>query len=138
MRDERTQRLADFDLRASAELDSTFSEASVGTYISIHPTADEVELLSRLGISAEACMKVDCYWKHGDDVYFLQVESRYYANRPPGLWARLSAGQPPYVNLVGVVGDRVITHDTLHRVMRAFKEAGVRDMVFGDTLARIH
>ena len=137
MKDSRAARLADYDLRARTDPDSVHEAGSLGGYIAVNPTADDTELLGRLRLKPEACTKVDCYWKRGEDVYFLQVQTSVHTDRKPGLWARVSPGEPRYRNLVGVVRDRVVTRDELHRVMKSFVGSLDDDLQVGNTLVRV-
>ena len=137
MKDSRAKRLADFDGRARSEPAADQTLPSIGSYITVNPTADDEVLLERLHLTRESCSKVDCYWKKDNDVYFLQVQTGAYANREPGLWARLASGDPEYVNLVGIVRDKFVTRDALHRVMKSFSVSLTRTRKFDDVLTRI-
>ena len=137
MNEQRRARLKDFETRARVEPEAIFRDELLGTYIAIHPMADEDELLARLGVSREACAKVDCYWKHEGEVYFLQVETSGYAHRDAGLWARISPGEPPYVNLVGVIEEHQVTRAAVHRIMRLFKSILGAHLQLTEELVRV-
>jgi hypothetical protein len=130
-------RMRDFNARARDAPEAGFEDPSVGEYIAVNPLADEVDLLDRLGISPSQCTKVDCYWKRGGDVCFLQVETRANTSREPGLWARTSAGNPPYVNLVAIVEESFVTRQLLHRVMNALSEFEIDRIQLGTNLERL-
>ena len=137
MKSSRARRLADYDVRARTDPDSVHDAGSLGTYIAVNPTADDIELLGRLGLTPESCTKVDCYWKRSEDVHFLQVETHAYANRKLGLWVRLSPGDPPYENLVGIVGGKFVTRDDVHRAMKSFVVLLDHGLQVGSTLVRV-
>src|SRR5262245_15599660 len=137
MNQEQRDRLDDFRRRAAFDAESVFEDPSVGSYIAVHPMADENEVLTRLGLAPEACTRVDCYWKWDDDVYFLQIESTKYLGNEPGLWARMSPGELPYVNLVAVVEEGAVTRETTHRTMRLFQPLLRRTLELGEELVRI-
>lgn len=127
-------RTSDFDMRTKVDPDVVYRDPLLGAYIAIHPMADETELLQRLHLSPDACMKVDCYWKYDDDVYFVQIESSKYARRSTGLWGRLLPGDPGYVNLVGVVSEEFVTRPTVHRVLDLFRRLPLRNLQLEDSL----
>lgn len=115
-------------MRAKADPDSVYRDSLLGTYIAVHPLADELELLQRLNVSPDSCTRVDCYWLYDDDVYFVQIEASKYANRSIGLWGRLSPGEPAYTNLLGVVSEESVARSTVHRVMGLFRRLPLRDL----------
>ncbi len=137
MNDQRDLRLADFDARARFDPEGLFEDASVGSYIAVHPMADEEEVLKRLGVTRDTCTSVDCYWKYDDDVYFLQVDSSTSNPRETGLWARTSEREPHHVNLVAVVEEHDVTRETVHRVMHLFKPVLARKLTLGESLVRV-
>jgi hypothetical protein len=115
-------------MRARAEPELVYRDASLGSYILVNPLADETDELKRLDVSPDSCIKADCYWKCDGDVYFLQIETTLYVHREAGLWARVSPGEPSYLNLVGVVVDRVVTRNVVHHVMRLFQRMPIHAM----------
>lgn len=137
MKNAREQRLDEFDSRGRAEPSAVYHDEALGAYILIHPLADEENELSRLGMSSASCTKADCYWNYDQDVYFLQVETTNYASREPGLWARISPGEPSYINLVGIVDDPVVTSSAMHRIMRLFQAVPISSLQLESTLRRV-
>jgi hypothetical protein len=137
MKDPRKSRLADFDRRSKLDPGGFHQEVDLGCYVAVNPTADDDELLQTLGLSKADCTKVDCYWQFEGDVYFLQVHTLASALRGNGLWARTSPGDPPFVNLVAVVEEPVVTREAVHGVMHRFAASTFRSTVFGETLTRI-
>lgn len=134
---DRAVRLSDFAARARGDPSAHFRDPTGGEYVAVHPFADELELLERLGISPEVCTTVDCYWKRDGDVYFLQVESALTVKREVGLWARVNASKPRYVNFVAIVEERLISRDVVHAAMRALAEFDVGRLELTDGLARL-
>lgn len=123
----RARRVKDFESRKAVPEESVFSVEGVEwEYIPVHPLADEVDLLCRLGVSPEQCVSVDCYWRFGDDVALLQVVCQKAAQgRAVGYYARLSEGAGYLLNLVAVVDADSVRHCDLQRVMRAFFARGL-------------
>jgi hypothetical protein len=44
-------------------------------YVTIHPLADEAELLNRLNMSARECTSCDLYWALGKEIAFVSVNA---------------------------------------------------------------
>jgi hypothetical protein len=115
----RSQRLQDFKTRAGA-----MPLGAGGEIVTIHPLADEPELVSRLGITPEECTSVDGYWCIGEDVVFLQLGTAKGNLREPGLYARLASYPPRHVNLVVVVDTPYITRAVLEKAARDLLHVG--------------
>ena len=137
MATDRTLRLEDFESRSKEDPTTIVHDALLGSYIAVNPMADEADLLARLGISSLECRKVDLYWKREGDVYFLQVETQEYSKREPGVWARMSPGEPAYVNLLGVIESDVVTRGRVHTIMSAFASSGLQGLDLNETLMLI-
>ena len=132
-KDERKLRLADFDRRLNSAQES--APDSIFTYpqhewtsISVHPTADEEDVLHRLGMKPEECLKADYYWKANGDVYFLEVKSiGLVSNRIPGLYARWNLrSEPSMLYLLAAVPDAQITRTTVEQTMEHFSACDLK------------
>jgi hypothetical protein len=53
----------------------------------VHPTSDESDLLTELGIRPEDCRSADAYWRYRDSVYFVQLHG-FPAMSPLGPYHR--------------------------------------------------
>ena len=60
-------------------------------YVTIHPLADEPDILLRLGLAAEKCIICDLYWAVGKRLVFVSI----WGNRaePPSVAYREEAGR---------------------------------------------
>lgn len=117
-------RIKDFEARAKADPDAVYSDPEVGHYFALNPMADDPKLLKRLGIDANACTKVDLFWRQKDDVLFVQVQGRRYSvERTPGHYARKAPSG--YLNIVAVISDDIVTS---HVVLRVLSELANRPM----------
>jgi len=135
--DERKLRLADFCRRVNAAKqhvpDSILRcQHHQWQCIAIHPTADETDLLARIGRRAEDCLEADFYWCVDEDVYFLQVQSaKSSANRIPGLYAKWNLrNQPAMLYLLAVVPEAPITRTIVEQAMEDFMASGVTSSGF--------
>jgi hypothetical protein len=69
----KVERRRHFEALASEEGNGASPIAAGGEIVTVHPLADEYDLLSRLGIRPEECVSVDSYWSIDGDVVFLQL-----------------------------------------------------------------
>jgi hypothetical protein len=134
----KTRRRRDFEARAADEAQPPMTLAAGGEIVTIHPLADEQELLSRLGIRPEECRSVDGYWRVGGDVVFLQVSTADVAGvRSPGLYARIATYPPRHVNLVVVVDVPYITRAVLEKAADDLLRVGWDPAEFGEKLVEL-
>lgn len=106
----RGRRLVAFDDRGASDPAALHYAPRIGRYITVNPMSDEAALLVALGLSPEACIKVDCYWNHGDDVHFVQINTVKYARgKAPGVYGRDQDHSAYKLGLVVVVTDLMIS-----------------------------
>jgi hypothetical protein len=83
---DRRRLVKDFDQRVQdADPVQLLTRAS-SVAIVVHPTADETELLQRIGSEPSCCESVDAYWRYGGSVYWVEVLGQRYAGRPAGIY----------------------------------------------------
>jgi hypothetical protein len=112
-------RLRDFEQRARFAPDDVQNLPGLGCYITVHPMADESDLLRKLGIDRSACREVDLYWATGDDVSFVQVMVEGLAvQRKAGYYVRRNFRG--HVNMVAVVTEDVVDSGVVERALRHF------------------
>lgn len=134
----RSQRRRDFEFRAASEPHGAMPLAAGGQIVTIHPLADELDILSKLNLRPEQCTSVDGYWSIGGDVVFLQVNTAIADSfREPGLYARLAPHPPRYVNLVVVVDEPYITRAMLENAAREFLRLGWDEAALGHQLIKL-
>jgi hypothetical protein len=135
----KSQRRRDFEDRAAGDARGVMALAAGGEIVTIHPLADEHDLLSTLDIRPEECIAVDGYWSIGGDVVFLQlVTANQTSFREPGLYARLATYPPRHVNLVAVVDVPLITRDVLEQAARDLLRVGWERMHLSDKLVNLN
>jgi hypothetical protein len=138
-------RLADFASRVKGDPTPVRTVAGGGRYWTVHPMADELELLATLGLASSSCTKVDLYWEYGGDVKFVQIYSTsYFDERPPGLY---TVERPPglyacaassgYINIVVVVKDVSISSGVVDDALRVAIEARIDENALKAELTRL-
>ncbi len=129
----RKQRLRHFDELSRADLDDVRRPEGLGDYVTVHPLADDVAILDRLGMVAGDCAAVDLYWHHENDVLFVQLlTERYSLHRPCGRYARLAASGS--VNLVTVVPADALDSALAERELRSMAGSRPWEMDLDDKL----
>jgi hypothetical protein len=130
------ERVADFAERVEMEPEGVRSLAENGRYLSVHPMADEEDLLAALGIAASSCIKVDLYWEFAGDVRFVQIQTVAYAEvRPPGIYARVaSTGR---INVVIFVDDMTISSVVVADALKRAAEARIDERTLTTVLTRL-
>lgn len=123
----RAQRRSDFAARKKASPTEVYVVADRGwEYITVHPMANETNLLTSLGMKPADCTSVDCYWSAKKDVVFLQVAARGASHFEPGLYASRAEAAPNRMHLLAVVECDVISRSTLEAIMTRFVGVGVQ------------
>ena len=98
-------------------------------YIPVHPMANEIETLNKLGITQKECIQVDCYWRIGEEVFFLQVYTKKSGIiLDTGFYARLSKGENPMTYLAACIEDEFITQDKVEKIMEWFDAYGIDNL----------
>lgn len=129
------QRIQDFKKRIEDEPAGRRTLRAGGQVVTIHPMADEKELLANLEMSPSDCIAVDAYWAVDGDVVFLQLHTAESNSlRAPGLYARLATYPPKHVNLVVVVEGNEITSEVLEGGAKKLSRAGWDRSQLGDVL----
>jgi len=131
--DENQMRLRDFADRKAFDPKSVIRvQGRDWEYIPIHPMANETETLNELGISPKDCIKVDCYWKVGEEVFFLQVYTKKSGiTWGTGFYARLSKGEFPMIYLAACIEEEFITQDKVEEIMKWFDAYGIDNLSAG-------
>jgi hypothetical protein len=88
--------------------------------------ANEKRLLRKLGLAPKDCWAVDCYWRVGDDVVFLETSTPSSPGWPPGLWARRRNGM---LYLTAVVDEPCIDRKIIERIMKRFEKVGLMRLI---------
>lgn len=128
---QRVRRVQDFARRIAAVEVSTLPECDA-KYLTIHPCADEEELLQRIDYPAERCVSVDLYWSFGGDVSFVQVHAEEFSLRKaPGIYARLLDNEVVRFNIVAIISARVVKRGDVEQVLRCCIAAGFSGQDFG-------
>ena len=129
------QRIRDFKERVANEPAGARNLRAGGEIVTIHPMADESELLASLGLSPSDCIAVDAYWLVGGDVVFLQLHTATSdLHHAAGLYARLATYPPKHVNLAVVVEVDEITSDVLEREAEKLCKVGWDRSQLGNAL----
>jgi hypothetical protein len=118
-------RIRDFEDRIAADSEI---RGFLGTqYLSIHPFADEPDILNDIGSSPYDCAAVDAYWKVEDDVAFVQVIAESYgAAQAVGRYVRWNPNTR-YVNLIVVVATTTITRSVFeHELEMALRDGTIK------------
>ena len=129
------QRIQDFKKRIEDEPAGTKTLRAGGQVVTIHPMADEKELLASLEMSPSDCIAVDTYWAVDGDVVFLQLHTaESHSRHASGLYARVATYPPKHVNLVVVVEGNEITSEVLEEGAEKLRRAGWDRSQLGDAL----
>lgn len=129
------QRILGFKKRIEDEPARTRTLRAGGQVVTIHPMADEKELLASLEMSPSDCIAVDAYWAVDGDVVFLQLNTAATNSRhAPGLYARLATYPPKHVNLAVVVEGSKITSEVLEGEVEKLSRVGWDRSQLGDEL----
>lgn len=52
--------------------------------VAVHPLSDQIDLLNRLGISSNDCIRCDCYVVLGGELIFMEIEA--VRDKPARVW----------------------------------------------------
>jgi hypothetical protein len=109
---QRKSRLRSFESRALHDGDvRTYRD---WRYITVHPFADEPELLARLTMSPDDCKSADVWWHTGTDVALLQT---YTGGDAPFATTMRWFGDPPYISIIAELSTATTTLVQLHELM---------------------
>ena len=109
---QRKFRLRSFESRAAYARDVRTYRA--WRYVTVHPFADEPELLARLSMSPDDCRSADVWWHTGTDVVLLQTSA---GGDPPFAIKMRWFGQPPILSIVAELPHPTTTIARLHELM---------------------
>ena len=117
---QRKQRLRDFEGRIKFGGDvRTYRH---WRYITVHPFADERDLLARLEMQPEECRNADVWWHTGNDVVLLSMVAAGKERRPTkGIWS----GHRQHLSIVTHVPDETTTIQRLHEAMDRIAAVGL-------------
>lgn len=106
----RAQRFNEFTQRAASQDVSVHHTIQEIRYISIHPFADEHELLERIGWRSDLCLAVDAWVCMSEDMVLVQVYCLGHMEHDEvGLWAVRASLAPHVMTLSAVIDDKVVT-----------------------------
>lgn len=135
---DRERRVIAFDERASSDPSALHHTPGIGRYVTVNPMSDEGELLAEIGVSPEDCIKVDCYWLHGDDVHFVQIHTTKYAlDKTPGVYGREQNDKAYKANIVVIVSDATISQRVVDDALAYAQTVLQNNPVLGQALRRL-
>lgn len=70
-------------------------------YVTIHPLADEDEILHRLSLAPEKCVACDLYWAIEDRLAFVSIQGNSTAEPFVNYWFKFKDTQVPHRFVVG-------------------------------------
>lgn len=111
-------------MRSKARPEWVREVTGLGRYITIHPMANETELLAHLGMSASSCISVDLYWQYEDDVRFVEIVARGYPiQREVGVFVRKK--RDGLVNIMAKLDAEAVTSKEVEAVLRVAVGGGI-------------
>ena len=117
---QRKKRLRGFESRCTAPAD--VRRYRHWRYVTVHPFADEPELLRELEMRPEDCSSADVWWNTGRDVVLLQlVACQAFPCTTTLRWF----GSPAYWSIVARFPGPVATLENLHRMMDRIATQGI-------------
>lgn len=117
---QRKQRSRDFKRRV--EITDDLRTYRAWRYITVHPFADEPELLAHLGMQPTECQTADVWWHTGRDVVLLQAVA--VGQEEQATTCRWF-GSEPYLSIVTRLPDKVATIASLHVAMDRIESCGL-------------
>ena len=109
---QRKSRLRSFESRALHDGDvRTYRE---WRYVTVHPFADETELLATLSMSPAHCKSADVWWHTGSDIALLQTSA---GGDAPFATTMRWFGDPPYMSIISELPTKTTTLVQLHDLM---------------------
>lgn len=91
-------------------------------YVTVHPFADEAELLERLALSPNDCKTADAWWHTGTDVVLIQTIAVKTAPCPTSVsWF----GEPPYLSIIATLPTPTTKISQLHELMDRIAKQGL-------------
>ena len=127
---QRKARLRDFESRAA--YDNDVRRYREWRYITVHPFADEMELIARLGLAPDDCKSADVWWHTGSDIVLLQTVA---GGDPPFATTVRWCNDPPYLSIVAELSSPTTTLVELHASMDRIATIGLQKR-FGDRRVR--
>lgn len=91
-------------------------------YVIVHPFADDLALLDRLGMAPSECRNADVWWATGKDVVLLQTRAVGEAGQAT---VRIWCARPPYLSIIARLPDSVTTIQRLHETMDRIASCGL-------------
>ena len=117
---QRKSRLRDFESRAAHADD--VRQYRGWRYITVHPFADEPELLARLSMTSDLCKQADVWWHTGTDVALLQTST---GGKSPFSTSVRWFGDPPYLSITAQLPTPTTTIAQLHDLMDRIVQHGL-------------
>lgn len=116
---QRKSRIRSFEARASFSGDVRVYR--YWRYVTVHPFADEPELLERLSISPDECRFADVWWNTGNDIALLQTRTDGSDFTTSVRWF----GDPPYLSIMAELKTSTTTIAQLHDLMDRIASTGL-------------
>ena len=117
---QRKARIRDFERRA--EYSDDVRQYRDWRYITVHPFADEPEVLARISMPPEDCRSADVWWHTGSDVALLQT---YAGAESPFVTSVCWFGHPPYLSIISELATETTTIEQLHELMDRIAAVGL-------------
>lgn len=117
---QRKSRIRNFEARAARSDDVRAYRD--WRYITVHPFADEPELLEYLSMSPNQCMHADVLWHTGTDIALIQTST---GSGPPFCTTVSWFGDPPYLSIIARLPTETTTISQLHDLMDRIAAQGL-------------
>ena len=132
---QRKFRIRDFESRAAH--DGDVRKYRDWRYVTVHPFADEPELLKRLSMAPDDCKFADAWWHTGTDIALLQTCA---VRGAPFATTMRWFGDPPYMSIIAELPTETTTlvqlHDLMDRIAahglpKRFRDRGTKTLFTG-------
>ncbi|MEO0477002.1 MAG: hypothetical protein AAF085_13675 [Planctomycetota bacterium] len=118
------KRLRAFEKRQENDVTYTIDRYPNAKYVTIHPFADDHELLEKIGWEPMRCVSVDAYLRVDNEIFFVEsLTAQHSDNHQPGLYAGLMFGDPGITQITFIVEEAVITSGLFDRLIHTLLEA---------------
>lgn len=120
----KSRRFADFGRRAEYAPGDVYRHRLHGwEYIPVHPFADELEALGKLGLRPEDCTAADAWWSINGDATLLQTMTARMQEQA-SFHAKPTPHDDRWVYLVAILDRPFIIRDDFEAAMTRFAQAG--------------
>lgn len=120
---ERKSRLRDFKKRSLRQDHIYVHNILKHKYYTIHPFADDNELLNKINVTPENCQSVDGYWHMKSDISFIQLSANKDITQFRMRWPKAKGY---FLNFNIYVKGENITKDIFEEIMLKIWVKGIR------------